>query len=71
MSKLKSLSESNAEVSQIRSTLNSNEPRLNGIECPKCGKELLDSEPMCILTSNPPQKRTHCSNCLYTGYRFC
>lgn len=43
-------------------------PHPNGIECPKCGKELWDSDPMCVLTSNPPQKNVHCPACGYRGY---
>ena len=42
----------------------------NGIECPKCGKELWDSNPMITLTSNPPQKDVHCPACGYVGYRL-
>jgi len=44
-------------------------PRLNGIECPKCKKELFDSDNM-TLTSNPPQKNIHCQSCDYRGYRY-
>ena len=71
MSKLKDLNEANEEVFKVREMLNSNEPRLNGIACPNCGAEMLDSNPMETLTSNPPQKRIHCSNCHYVGYRYC
>lgn len=48
-------------------------PQLNGIACPKCGCELYDTNPNITLTSNPPQKNTHCSNekCDYKGYRYC
>lgn len=46
-----------------------NKPHANGIECPECGKELRDSDPMCVLTSNPPQKNVHCPSCGYSGYR--
>jgi hypothetical protein len=45
-----------------------NQPRRNGIACPRCGKELWDSCPATTLTSNPPQKNIHCE-CGYTGYR--
>lgn len=47
-----------------------NKPHPNGIECPKCGKELMDSNPMCVLTSNPPQCNVHCPSCGYTGFRL-
>ena len=46
-------------------------PRPNGIECPKCNGELWDSNPMMVLTSNPPQYNVHCPKCGYAGYRFC
>lgn len=40
----------------------------NGIACPKCGKELFDSNPFETLMSDPPQKRVHCG-CGYGGNR--
>ena len=42
----------------------------NGIACPECGKELLDIQRWLTLASNPPQKRTGCQHCGYTGYRI-
>ena len=45
-------------------------PSPNGIECPKCGKELLDSSPGTTLASHPPQKNIHCPVCDYRGYRL-
>ena len=54
---------------QIES-LNDNSPRLNGIECPKCGCELFDSAPMITMTSSPPKKSIMCNACGYTGYRI-
>jgi hypothetical protein len=41
----------------------------NGVACPKCGCELWDTNPMLLLTSNPPQKNVHCTACGYVGYR--
>ncbi len=41
----------------------------NGIACPQCGKELLDSAPNVVLTSNPPQKNVKCEWCDFHGYR--
>jgi hypothetical protein len=41
----------------------------NGIACPNCGTELIDSNPNLVLTSFPPQKNVRCDNCDYTGYR--
>jgi len=42
----------------------------NGIACPKCGHELLDSNSTVCLTSSPPQYNTHCPACDYRGYRY-
>jgi ribosomal protein S27AE len=44
-------------------------PKPNGIACPKCGEELVDSQPNVTLTSMPPQKNIHCPKCDYTGFR--
>lgn len=49
-----------------------NDPRPNGVACPECGAELLDSSPNQTLTSYPPQKNVHCPHtrkCGYRGYR--
>jgi len=64
--KLKSLEDYNKE----RCRKNRNEPRLNGIECPNCKSELYDSNPMIVLTSCPPKKAIHCSECGYKGNRI-
>jgi len=53
-----------------RSFQNGQNPHPNGIACPKCGKELWDSNPMLTLTSNPPKKDIHCPACDYRGYRL-
>ena len=44
---------------------------LNGIACPRCGAELLDSDPRYVLASYPPQLNIHCTaeGCGYRGYR--
>lgn len=47
-----------------------NEPRKNGIACPQCGGEMVDTNPSITLTSNPPQKNVSCPACSYTGYRI-
>jgi len=47
-----------------------NEPHPIGIECPKCQKELWDSDPMSVLASFPPKKDVHCPACGYHGYRM-
>jgi len=66
MKKLKTLEENNAQAWNVPDYT---KPRLNGVACPKCGKELYDSNPMITLTSYPAQKTTHCE-CGYTGSRF-
>lgn len=68
--KLKSLDEYNTQQNKVHWQINSNEPQLNGIACPKCGEELYDSNPMMTLTSMPPKKNVHCSKCDYVGYRI-
>ncbi len=65
---LKSLVEHNKKISKYYYP--GNTPETNGISCPDCGEELLDSRPNNILMSHPPQKNTHCNNCDYTGYRI-
>jgi ribosomal protein S27AE len=44
-------------------------PKLNGIECPNCGKELFDIPSSTILLSNPPQKRVFCNTCGFQDFR--
>ena len=68
--KLKDLNEHNAQASSMQWEMNYTSPRLNGIACPKCGKEMYDSNPMVMLTSMPAQKNVHCSKCDYVGYRI-
>ena len=45
-------------------------PELNGLHCPECEEELLDSHPNTILTTHPARKEVKCSSCDYTGYRI-
>jgi hypothetical protein len=45
-------------------------PKLNGISCPKCGTELVDSDPNITLASNPPQKSVRCPSCAWKGLRI-
>lgn len=44
----------------------------NGIACPKCGEELIDTHPNQVLASKPAKKATKCINpeCDYRGYRL-
>lgn len=69
--KLKTLEEHNQNKWQAHLSFTSKfgQPCKNGIACPKCGEEMLDSCPETILTSNPPKKDIHC-NCGYKGYRL-
>jgi hypothetical protein len=67
--KLKTLDEHNSIAWSNQVNMFYNEPKPNGIACPKCGNEMWDSTPMVILTSNPAQKNIHC-NCGYVGYRI-
>jgi len=68
--KLKTLEEYNAEARRMFGDIfGSNEPHINGLACPECGAELFDSEPIMTLASYPPQKKIHCNNCEYNGYR--
>ena len=53
--RLKSLEEHNEERSKYWRGAITLE-RKNGIACPLCGDELLDTNHMVTLTSNPPQK---------------
>ena len=66
---MKTLEEHNKEQEERYRVANGTAPRANGIACPDCGKELMDSCPVIILTSMPPQKNIHCPYCGYRGYR--
>jgi DNA-directed RNA polymerase subunit RPC12/RpoP len=66
---MKTLDEFNSERMKTHSRVNDQSPRSNGIACPICGMELMDSCPMVTLTSNPPQKNVHCPECDYHGFR--
>jgi DNA-directed RNA polymerase subunit RPC12/RpoP len=50
---------------------NSKKAKPNGIACPKCESELLDTNPIEVLTSLPPKKHIACPKCDFRGYRFC
>ncbi len=66
---MKTLEEHNKEV--LESNSNQNNPRLNGIKCPGCSKELMDNDPTFVMASNPPQVYIHCPSCGYKGRRYC
>lgn len=44
-------------------------PAPNGIACPECGKELVDTSPSTILTGIPPRRNVSCQ-CGYVGTRI-
>lgn len=71
--KLKTLAAHNAAITQARAKRKAKETpqgRLNGIECPLCKAELMDTHPNVILASDPPQKQVHCPACGWTGHRL-
>jgi hypothetical protein len=45
-------------------------PQPNGIACPRCGAELLDTNPSAMLLTSPPQFNIHCPECPFTGTRY-
>lgn len=69
MTELISLREHNARRQQPV-YFPSSEPVPNGIACPECGKELVDSTPGVALLTHPIQYRIHCPSCGYSGTRF-
>jgi hypothetical protein len=68
--KLKTLAEHNSEKMNVNWDIYNNKPVPNGIACPACEEEMMDSNPMMILTSIPPKKNVHCPSCNYTDYRI-
>lgn len=68
---LKTLEEHNAgrRLSYEAASRVASHQRTNGIACPKCGTELIDSNPTMTLASYPPQKNIKCPSCDYVGYR--
>lgn len=60
----------NGQISTSLATTQRNEITFNGHICPKCKGKLRDSYPNTILTSDPPQKNVHCSECDYIGFMF-
>lgn len=70
--KLKSLEDWNTEatIAYTNKVSSKKYEMLNGIECPKCGCELMDTNPNIVLSTIPPKKHIHCSNCDYKEYRI-
>jgi DNA-directed RNA polymerase subunit RPC12/RpoP len=67
MPELESLEDHNKRKHKEYQTSKQSQP--NGIACPKCGAELVDTHPYLSLTSIPPQKDVNCTKCDYVGYR--
>lgn len=44
-------------------------PRRNGIACPNCGEEMMDTDAYHLLTC-PPQRHVNCPACDYKGLRL-
>ena len=65
---LKSLEEHNAEKRAIFDASYAACP--NGLACPKCGEELLDSHPMAGPIGIPPRMNVHCYACDFSGERL-
>lgn len=63
---MKTLREHNTEAMR-RHRRRAEQPRNNGIECPECGAEMVDSDGF-VLTSSPPQKNIHCPSCQHKAY---
>lgn len=62
---LNSLAEHNQKV-----VLKNSVQKANGIACPKCGKELFDTNSNMVLTTHPLQYAINCHNCDYIGHRY-
>ena len=67
---LKTLDEHNYNAASFQMSMIKDKPTPNGIECPNCGEELMDSQPNITLTTFPAKKNVNCSKCDYTGYRI-
>lgn len=68
--KLKTLKDHNRERLKENWGMYRNDPTPNGISCPICEKEMLDTSPMMVLTSIPPKKSVNCPFCNYKGFRI-
>lgn len=41
----------------------------NGIACPKCGMQMMDTDRRLVLTTSPPQYNIHCPACKHQDFR--
>lgn len=64
-----SLEENNRAKMALRSGV-STKCKGNGIACPNCGKELVDTTPGFPLMSDPPRYPAHCPHCSWRGERL-
>jgi hypothetical protein len=62
---MKTLDEHNDEARRRRAEVGDH-PRA-GVACPKCGEELMVSNPGMFLASDPPLQTVHCPGCGLTG----
>lgn len=67
---LVSLEEHNATIQASVHDWMMNEPRPNGVACPKCAQELVDVTPNMVLQSLPPKKAVRCQSCGWRGERL-
>lgn len=69
---LKTLEQHNYERLEELKPFEKSAPSFNGIACPSCGKECVDTNPNITLTSYPAQKNIACSDeqCGWSGYRI-
>jgi ribosomal protein S27E len=67
MKNLKSLEQHNALKAAMYFQQTDTVP--NGIECPGCAKELVDTDPGKALLSSPPKTPIGCPVCGFRGYR--
>lgn len=66
--KLKTLEEHNNQYAEFYDRVNNSIP--NGIECPNCKTELMDTNPMAVLLVYPPRVSIHCPKCGFKGTRL-
>jgi DNA-directed RNA polymerase subunit RPC12/RpoP len=66
---MKTLDQHNKETLDYMYEHNKPYPRKNGLACPKCGSELMDTDGY-VYASSPPQRGVNCSKCDYRGYRY-
>lgn len=70
--KLVSLHEHDLAMAQAHQLARAEQPRPNGIACPRCGNELFDSRPTERYACSPPRMSIQCyaAGCGYTGTRI-